>query len=104
MYNVGVTYSWDEDKAIEVRKDHGVDFARIIDIFSDPYAVEFVDDSHSTEAETRYAIIGLTAAYGLAHLVFTEHDAEGSIELHFITARRAEPWMVDEYEENKRRQ
>jgi len=104
MYNAGVTYTWDEDKAIKVRKDHGVDFARIIDIFNDPYAVEFIDESHSTETETRYAIIALTAAYGLTHLVFTERDAGGEIELHFITARHAEPWMVEEYEENKRRQ
>lgn len=101
---MGVRYTWDEEKAIEVSKDHRVDFARVIDIFSDPYAVEFVDESHSTEAETRYAIIGLTAAYGLSHLVFTEREADGEVELHFITARRAEPWMVDEYEENKRRQ
>ena len=104
MYNTGVRYTWDEDKAIKVRKDHGVDFAHIIDIFDDPYAVEFVDEAHSTETETRYAIIALTAAYGLAHLVFTEDVAEGAIELHFITARRAELWMVEEYEENKRRQ
>ena len=104
MYNAKVKYTWDEDKAAAVRKDHGVDFARIIDIFSDPYAVEYVDESHTTEDETRYAIIGLTAMYGLAHLIFVEGEADGEMELHFITARRAEPWMVEEYEENKRRQ
>lgn len=97
-------FTWDEDKAAAVSHEHSVEFARLIDVFSDPYAVEFIDEAHSTEDETRYAIIGLTAQYGLVYLVFTELDADGEIELHFVTARRAEPWMVEEYEENKRRQ
>ena len=96
-------YTWDDDKAAEVKKDHHVDFVQIIDIFSDPCAVEFIDEAHSTEDETRYAIIGLTAYYGLVYLVYTELESDGELELHFITARRAEKWMVDEYEENRER-
>lgn len=103
MYNGAVRFTWDEDKAAAVREEHGVDFARVIDVFSDPYAIEYVDDAHSTEDETRYAIVGLTAQYGLVHLVFTEHEVGGGPELHFITARRAEKWMVDEYEENRQK-
>lgn len=97
-------FAWDEDKAAAVKEEHHVDFAKIIDIFSDSYAVEFVDEAHSTEDETRYAIIGLTVAYGLVYLVFTESETGGEVGLHFITARRAESWMVDEYEENRQRQ
>lgn len=97
-------YTWDEDKAIAVEHEHAIAFAKIIDIFSDPYAVEFVDEKHSTEKEVRYAIIGLTARYGLTYLVFTERESElGDLELHFITAWRARGWMVNEYEENKER-
>ena len=44
-----------------------------------------------------------TARYGLVYLVFTEVEAGVELELHFITARRAEPWMVEEYEENRRK-
>jgi len=99
-----VKFSWDEDKAAAVNEEHHVEFAKIIDVFSDPYAVEFVDEAHSTEEETRYAIIGLTAPYGLVYLVFThEEPGYGDVELRFITARPAEKWMVDEYEENKKR-
>ena len=94
-----MNYSWDEEKAEEVRGKHSIEFARITDIFSDPYAVEFIDERHSTEDETRYAIIGATI-YGLVYLVFTEI---GDDELHFITARLAENWMVKEYEENRKR-
>lgn len=92
-------YTWDEDKAERVKREHAIEFAKITDIFEDPYAVEFIDESHSTEDETRYAVIGLTS-YGLIYLVFTEPNEN---ELHFITARRAENWMVKEYEENRKR-
>ena len=104
VYTARVRFTWDEEKAAAVGDEHGVEFAGLVDVFGDPYAVEFVDEAHSTEEETRYAIIGLTARYGLVYLVFTELEADGEIELHFITARRAEPWMVEEYEENRRRQ
>jgi uncharacterized DUF497 family protein len=90
-------FTWDEDKAIAVKKDHGIDFARIIDVFTDLYALEFVDEAHSTDAETRYVIIGL-AEPGLVFLVYAEPTPD---EIRFITARRAEPWMVEEYEENR---
>lgn len=92
--------SWGENKAEEVKRDHTVEFAKIIDIFDDAYGIEYEDVEHSTEDETRYAIIALTAAYGLVFLSYTEPASD---EIHFITARRAEPWMVDEYEENRKR-
>lgn len=91
-------YTWDESKAERVKREHAIEFAKITDIFEDPYAVEFTDETHSTKNETRYAIIGLTA-YGLVYLVFTEPRED---ELHFITARLAENWMVKEYEENRK--
>ena len=92
-------YTWDENKAEDVKNNHAIELAKITDIFEDPYAVEFIDESHSTEDETRYAIIGATI-YGLVYLVFTEQREN---ELHFITARLAENWMVKEYEENRKR-
>lgn len=94
-----MNYSWDEEKAKTVKDKHGIEFAKIIEIFEDPFAVEFVDENHSTEDETRYAIIGATT-YGLVYLVFIESIEN---ELHFITARIAENWMVKEYEENRKR-
>jgi uncharacterized DUF497 family protein len=72
---------------------------KIIDIFEDPFAIEFIDEEHSNEDKIRYAIIGLTS-YGLVYLVFTEPDEN---ELHFITARMAENWMVKDYDRNRKR-
>ena len=95
---ISVKYSWHHEKAEEVKKKRSVEFAKIIDIFSDPYAIEFIDEEHSSEAEIRYGIIGVTI-YGLVYLVFTEISED---ELHFITARLAEKWMVKEYEESRK--
>ncbi len=94
-----MNYTWHEEKAEGVHRKHAIEFAKITEIFSDPYAVEFIDEQHSTDEETRYAIIGATR-YGVVYLVFTEISED---ELHFITARLAENWMVKEYEKNRKR-
>ena len=92
-------YTWNEEKANKVKDQHSIEFAKITNIFEDPYAIEFIDETHSKEDEIRYAIIGVTI-YGLVYLVFTEPSED---KLHFITARFAENWMVKEYEENRKR-
>ena len=93
-------FTWDHTKERKVKDEHKIEFGKIKDVFDDPFAIEFTDESHSADDEVRFAIIGLTAEYGLIHLVFTETT---ETELHFITARKAEKWMVDAYEENRRR-
>jgi uncharacterized protein len=95
-----MVYTWDPKKAKKVATEHKVEFSKIEDIFRDPYAVEFIDESHSVGYDLRFAIIGITAEYGLIYLVFTEPDRE---TIRFITARKAERWMVKEYEEKRRR-
>ncbi len=95
-----MNYTWDPAKRAKVVAEHKVDLANIKDIFVDPFALEFIDEAHSTNDERRFAIIGLTAECGLIYLVFTEVSQE---ELRFITARKAEPWMVKEYEQARRR-
>ena len=93
-------YSWDANKKQKVKDEHKIEFDKIKDVFDDPFAIEFTDEIHSTDDEIRFAIIGLTVEYGLIYLVFTE---PGEIELHFITARKAENWMVKVYEQNRRK-
>lgn len=86
-------FVWDEAKRLKVIKDHGVDFALITDIFDDPFGIYREDAEHSA-SEIRYSVLGLTINYGLVFAVFT-YEGE---KIRFITARRAEKWMVKEYE------
>ncbi|HMS08028.1 MAG TPA: BrnT family toxin [Pyrinomonadaceae bacterium] len=86
-------FVWDEGKRLKVLDEHRVDLALITDIFDDPNAV-FRDDLGHSENEIRYTVIGITAQYGLVFLVFTYRDEK----VRFLTARRAEKWMVKDYE------
>lgn len=93
-------FSGDETKRGIVIKERGIDFAKIEDIFDDPFTIDYQDYEHSTEAEIRYGVIGKTAAYGLVAAIYTV-PANG--EIHFITARRAEKWMANDYEKQRNR-
>ncbi|HQZ83607.1 MAG TPA: BrnT family toxin [Pyrinomonadaceae bacterium] len=86
-------FAWDEEKRKKVVADHNVDFALIADIFDDPFAL-YADDLGHSENELRYTVIGKTARYGLTFLVFSYVDDQ----ICFITARRAENWMLKAYE------
>ncbi|CAN5409076.1 hypothetical protein BH20ACI1_BH20ACI1_10680 [soil metagenome] len=93
-------FTWKKDKAKKVSIKHKVEFDKLTDVFDDAFSVDFIDDEHSTEDETRYAIIGKAAEYGLIYLVY---EPVGENDLKFITARRAEKWMVRFYKESNRR-
>lgn len=69
-------------------------FSDVLRVFEDPRAAEFVDEEHSSAAETRYAVIGL-AGPGLLYVVFTEPQPGVMRILH---ARRADKRMVRIYE------
>jgi len=93
-------FVWKESKRDLVIKKRGIDLAKIVDVFDDSFAVYFEDYEHSTDEEIRFEVIGQSRFYGLLHVVFSYPD-ENAIFL--VTARRAENWMVKEYEENRKR-
>lgn len=86
-------FVWDETKRLKVLAEHKVDFELITDVFDDPFGV-YNDDLGHSESELRYTVIGMTAEYGLVFLVFSYVEEK----VRLITARRAENWMVTEYE------
>ncbi len=93
-------FTWNTSKSEKVEKDHKVRFEKLSDIFDDPFSVDFTDEEHSDEFETRYAIIGKTAEYGLVYLVYAVIN---ETNLKFITARKAEKWMVNFYRASQKK-
>lgn len=93
-------FTWDESKREKVLAGHKVDFAKITDVFDDPFGVYIEDFNHSTDDEIRFNIIGKTLNYGLIFVAFIYTDEN---YIRFISARKAENWMVKEYEENRKR-
>jgi len=92
-----MVFEWDDHKAVRNEKLHGVRFTDAVGVFADPNSFEFVDEA--TEFETRYGIIGL-ATLGMVYVSFTERPEN---RVRIIHARRAEPWMVEEYEKQRKR-
>ena len=90
--------TWDETKRKKVIKDHGIDFRRIEDVFDDPFAIQNRDRNHS-DSEERFTIIAKTSAYGLVAVVYTFRNDD----IRYITARRAEKWMMSLYEKQGNR-
>ena len=93
-------FVWDESKRRKVIENHRVDFTLILDVFDDAFAFDFEDYKHSTETEIRRGIIGQTVQYGLIVLIYTIFKNN---DVRFVSARKAEKWMVKKYEENRRR-
>jgi len=90
----------DDSKRLKVIEEHSIDFDLIFDIFEDSFSIDFEDEKHSNEKEIRYGVIGKTAEYGLVVLIYTVTVDD---DIRFITARRAEKWMVREYEKQRKR-
>lgn len=93
-------FVWDDLKRKKVIEEHGIDFDVISDVFEDPFSIDFENAEHSDEDEIRYGVIGKSAEYGLIVLIYTVTDDD---DIRFITARRAEKWMVREYEKQRKR-
>ncbi len=87
-------FKWDDGKAEKNLRKHGVCFSDAVGVFQDPHAVEFADEEHSSDTESRYAVIGL-ASPGLLYVVFTEPEP-GVIRI--LHARRVDKRMVRVYE------
>jgi len=55
-----VRFEWDDEKAVDNLKKHGVSFGEATEVFYDPNALEEYDDDHSSN-EDRFVIIGLSS-------------------------------------------
>ena len=64
-------FGWDENKAEENIKDHGVTFEEAQDVFLDPNALDVFDSAHSTSQESRYDVIGFSSRR-LLFVAYTE--------------------------------
>ena len=63
-------FEWDENKNVENIKKRGISFEKAIKAFDDDLAIPLLDEEHSDENETRYALIGM-CEIGLVFVSFT---------------------------------
>jgi len=82
-----LTFEWDEVKAKENFKKHGVSFEEGKTIFNDPFLFTFPDIEHSVDEE-RYINIGLSASGRILIVTHTErHEKIRIVSCRKATAR-----------------
>jgi uncharacterized DUF497 family protein len=89
-------FEWDEDKAEENLRKHGVSFLDATTAFLDEFVAVLPDEEHST-GEERFILMGETPNGRLIVVVYTER--EDSIRI--ISAREAEPQEARDYRNQK---
>ncbi len=92
-------FDWDESKAADNLRKHGVDFETAMTIFSDPLVLTIADPDHS-ETEERWVSLGQAHDRRLILTVhtFTEPDNEKAA-LRIISARRPTRREARQYRE-----
>lgn len=81
----GTSFRWDESKAAENHREHGVSFEEAATVFDDPL---FVLRDASRNQEHRDAVIGFSSAGRLLTVVHIEVEGEF---IRIISAWRASP-------------
>ena len=89
-------FEWDDQKAIENLKRHGVSFGEATEVFYDPNAVEIEDVEHSFQ-EMRFAIIG----YSTSRMLFVVFAERHENVIRIISARPPTPSERKLYEEQE---
>ncbi|HXW15629.1 MAG TPA: BrnT family toxin [Terriglobia bacterium] len=84
-------FEWDDTKAAENVRNHGVSFAQAALAFRDPFAVEWID-LREAYGEERIILLGLTGNQVLS-VVYTER----ADRIRIISARRATRHEQDHY-------
>jgi uncharacterized DUF497 family protein len=89
-------FEWDDDKAAQNWRDHGVSFEMAREAFSDAFAVEWVD-AQQDPREERYTMIGTVEN----RLLFVAYAMRGE-RIRIISARKAEPYERRKYHDENR--
>jgi uncharacterized protein len=86
-------FQWDDVKAAQNFAAHGVTFGAARDVFNDPFALDWLDESEAYD-EARYITIGMAEG----RLLFVVYALRGDA-IRIISARGAEPYERRRYHE-----
>jgi len=89
---IEMAYQWNRDKATANLRNHGIDFADAISVFSDDLAITIPDERSDEE---RFITIGVDAFGRVLVVVYTLRDDE----IRLISARKATRHERQQYEE-----
>jgi uncharacterized DUF497 family protein len=87
------TFEWNEKKAEDNFRKHGVSFDEAKTVFNDPFSITIYDPDHSSD-EQRYVDIGLSSKGRLIVVSYSERDKR----IRIISSREATRKEQREYE------
>ena len=90
---MSLTFEWDEKKADDNLRKHGVTFDEAKTVFNDPFSVTIYDPDHSSD-EQRYIDIGLSSKGRLIVVSYMERGEK----IRIISGREATKKEQEEYE------
>ncbi|MGH9890871.1 MAG: BrnT family toxin [bacterium] len=97
MHTIGlVDFEWDEEKAEENKRKHGVDFADAVPVLSDEMAVTIPDEA--SDEEDRSVTLGTDA---LGRILVVAYMWRGE-RIRLISARKATRREREQYEEKRK--
>ena len=85
-------FEWHDAKADANLQSHGVSFDLAMTVFSDPFAVERLDDREDY-GEERFVIIGTAEGNVVLFVAYAEREQR----IRIISARRATQYEQDDY-------
>ena len=91
---MSLTFEWDEEKAEEYERKHGVAFEEAKTIFNDPFSLTVYDPNHSVD-EDRYLDLGLSSNGRILVVSYTERNEN----IRLISSREATSMERRNYEE-----
>lgn len=92
-------FDWDANKARANLKKHEVSFRLATSVFRDALALTIFDDEHSDD-EDRWVTLGRAQNGQVLVVVHTSEEASiTELHIRIISARRAEPAEVRDYEQ-----
>jgi uncharacterized DUF497 family protein len=86
-----IEFEWDEAKADDNLRKHGVSFEFAATAFRDPFGIEWIDDREAY-GEVRTILLGMADGTVLV-VVYTERESR----IRLISARRATRYEQDRY-------
>ncbi|GHU58799.1 hypothetical protein FACS1894133_4260 [Clostridia bacterium] len=89
-------FAWDDDKNEANILKHGINFADVVSVFDDPFAVFIYDEEHSVWEE-RFIIIGKDERFKVISVCHCYRDNDMVIRL--ISAREATKREKEVYNE-----
>ena len=91
---MALTFEWDENKALENYRKHGIDFEETKTVFNDPFATTIYDPDHSIN-EDRFIDLGRSSKGRILVVVYTERNETIRLISSRIATKR-ECWHYEE--------